>query len=71
MLFWNGMATAFPEKAITTQFVAIKNDTLAGFFDFVGADHYFIGIFNLPNEVVSDGLHSQKQCIIIPSAARQ
>jgi hypothetical protein len=24
------MATAFPEKAITTQFLAIKNDTLAG-----------------------------------------
>ena len=36
-------------------------------FDFVGADHCFIGILNLPIDVVSDGLHSQKQCIIIPS----
>ena len=44
-----------------------KNDTLAGLFDFVGADHYFFGVFNLAIKVVSDGLHSQKQCIIIPS----
>ena len=48
-----------------------KNDTLAGPFDFVGADHYFIGILNLAINVVSDGLHSQKQCIIIPSGAWQ
>jgi hypothetical protein len=33
----------------------------------VGAGHCLIGIFNLANGVVSDGLHSQKQCIIIPS----
>lgn len=36
-------------------------------FDFVGADHCFIIILNLPINVVSDGLHSQKQWIMIPS----
>ena len=39
-----------------------KNNTLAGLFDFVGAGHCFIEILNLPIDVVSDGLHSQKQC---------
>ena len=33
----------------------------------MGAGHCLIGIFNLANGVVSDGLHSQKQSIIIPS----
>ena len=37
----------------------------------MGADHYFIGILNLAINVVSDGLHSQKQCIIIPSGMGQ
>ena len=33
----------------------------------MGAEHCFIGFFNLGSNVVSDDLHSQKQCIIIPS----
>jgi len=33
----------------------------------VGAGHCSIEIFNLQIDVVSNGLHSQKQCIIIPS----
>lgn len=48
-------------------FWQIKKRYSCWFFDFVGADHCFIRIFNLPINVVSDGLHSQKQCIIIPS----
>jgi len=30
ILYRNGLATAFPEKVIAPQFLAIKNDTLAG-----------------------------------------
>jgi hypothetical protein len=61
----------FFANAITGHFVANKKRYSCWPFDFVGADHYFIAIFNLPIDVVSDGLHSQKQCIIIPSGMRQ
>jgi len=61
------MASAFSQMQLLGILWQMKNDTFAGFFDFVGANHYFIGIFNLPIDVVSDGLHSQKQCIINPS----
>jgi hypothetical protein len=55
-------ATAFPEKQSLFNRWQKKNNTLAGLFDFVGAGHCFIEILNLPIDVLSDGLHSQKQC---------
>jgi hypothetical protein len=44
------VASAFPLKQLLGVLWQIKNDTLAGFFDFVGADHYFISIFNFSNQ---------------------
>jgi hypothetical protein len=61
------LASAFSQMQLLRILWQMKNDTLAGPFDFVGAGHCFIGNFNLAINVVSDGLHSQKQCIIIPS----
>jgi hypothetical protein len=56
------VATAFPEKQLLGILWQIKKQYSCCLFDFVGADHYFIRIANLPSNVVSDGLHSQKQC---------
>jgi hypothetical protein len=44
------MASAFRLKQLLGVLWQIKNNTLAGFFDFVGADHYFISIFNFSNQ---------------------
>jgi hypothetical protein len=71
VVLWTCMASAFSQMQLLGILWQIKNDTLAGLFDFVGADHYFFGVFNLAIKVVSDGLYSQKQCIIIPSASGQ
>ncbi len=65
------MATAFPEKQLLLILWQMKKRYSCWPFDFVGPDHCFIGILKLPINVVSDGLDSQKQCIIIPSAAGQ
>ena len=65
--FWTCMASAFSQMQLLGILWQMKKRYSCWPFDFVGADHYFIGMFNLPIDVVSDGLHSQKQCIIIPS----
>ena len=43
------LASAFPLKQLLGILWQIKNDTLAGFFDFVGADHCFRGILKYRN----------------------
>ena len=61
------MASAFSQMQLLGSLWQMKKRYSCWPFDFVGAGHCFIGILNLAIKVVSDGLHSQKQCIIIPS----
>jgi len=50
VVLWTCVASAFPLKQLPGILWQIKNDILAGFFDFVGADHYFISICNYGNQ---------------------
>ncbi|WP_269242731.1 hypothetical protein [Flavobacterium limnophilum] len=65
------MATAFPEKQLLLILWQIKNDTLAGFLILCVQAITLLELYYSGSNVVSNGLHSQKQCIIIPSAMGQ
>ena len=65
------MASAFSQMQLLGSLWQMKKRYSCCPFDFVGADHCYIGMLNLPIEVVNDGLHSQKQGIIIPSVMLQ
>ena len=72
-MFVIDVATAFPEKQLLGSLWQIKKQDSCWPFDFVGAGHCLIGIFNLANGVVSDSLHSQKQCkyyLVLVAVAR-
>jgi hypothetical protein len=71
VVLWTCMASAFSQMQLLGILWQMKKRYSCWPFDFVGAGYHFIGIFNLPIDVVSDGLHSQKQCIIIPSVMGQ